>query len=412
MIGGDVRSQENTPALNERGMALVIALVVLIVLSIMSLAFIMSINVGKRNASYDAQAARALNVADAGIAEAMERIRQGEVPNTMDPKDVAQIFLIDEGSVPVLGADSLALGTHQPAGAWLTYSSPSRGPDVLTVGYKTNAARTVIYRYDSTKNPAVQTSSGQPIYQITSTGRHGSSKRTVVAEVVSRALGVNLKAGLTSKKKISAKNYSANGYDHRADTPSQTGNDGSRIPAWETGGTAKPGAWSGKKIKTTDGNLEGVPSKLENQSGFYGGVWDVLNMTQQEFDGFIGEPNGDKKQGNPRGLTYVDRPGGKAHDGKGKFEWKGGFNGDGILYVNGDFKVKGDFTFRGLIYVNGKFEVEGVAWILGGVVAEEVELKGKKNNNRVILRSDDAVSQNIAKGGGLFATLSWRELRD
>ena len=234
-----MRSEVNSKALNERGMALVIALVVLIVLSIMSLAFIMSINTGKRNASYDAQAARALNVADAGIAEAMERIRLGEVPNTMDPKDVAQVFLIDEGSVPVLGADSLALGTHQPAGAWLTYSTATRSPEVLTIGYKTDAARTVIYRYDSTKNPAVQTTSGQPIFQITSTGRHGTSKRTVVAEVVSRALGINLKSALTAKKKISTKNYNSNGYDHRADTPSQSGNNGNRIPAWETGAAPK-----------------------------------------------------------------------------------------------------------------------------------------------------------------------------
>ena len=407
-----MQSRPKSPALNERGMALVIALVVLIVLSIMSLAFIMSINVGKRNASYDAQAARALNVADAGIAEAMERIRLGEVPNTMDPKDVAQIFLVDAGSVPVLGADSLALGTQQPAGAWLTYSSASRGPEVLTIGYKTDAARTVIYRYDATKNPSVQTASGQPIFQITSTGRHGNSKRTVVAEVVSRSLGLNLKAALTAKKKISTKSYNSNGYDHRADTPSQSGNDGNRIPPWETSASPKPGAWCGGKVDVKDGVLQGVPPKLEKQSGFYGGVWDVLNMTQQEFDGFIGEPNGDKKQGNPRGLTYVDRPGGKAHDGKGRFEWKGGFNGDGILYVNGDFKVKGDFTFRGLIYVNGLFEIEGVAWILGGVVAKEVKLTGKKGSERTILRSDESIAQNISKGGGLFATLSWRELRD
>jgi len=411
MNGGGVQSDMKSPTLNERGMALVVALVVLIVLSIMSLAFFMSITSGKRNASYDAQAARALNCADAGIAEAMERIRRGDVPNTMDPKDVAQIFLIDEGSVPVLGADSLALGTQQPVGEWLTYSSPTRGPEVLTVAYKTDASRTVVYRYDSSKNPSVQTTTGPPIYVITATGRNGNSKRTVVAEVVSRSIGVNVKAALTSQKGISLKAMHSNGYDHRADTPSQTGNNGNRIPAWETSATAKPGAWSGKKIKT-DGELEGNPEKLEKQSNFYQGVWEVLNMTQQEFDGWIGEPNGDKKQGNPRGLTYVDRPGGKAHDGKGKFEWKGGFNGDGILYVNGDFKVKGDFTFRGLIYVNGTFEVEGAAWFLGGVVAKDVHIHGKKGSEKAILRSDESISQNIAKGGGLFATLSWREVRD
>ena len=63
--------------------------------------------------------------------------------------------------------------------------------------------------------------------------------------------------------------------------------------------------------------------------------------------------------GNPRGIVYVDRPGGKIGDGKGKFQWQGGFNGDGFLYVNGDLDIKGDFTFRGLIYTEGELKVHG-----------------------------------------------------
>src|SRR5439155_785269 len=78
------------------------------------------------------------------------------------------------GSVPVPGADSIALATSQPADQWLDYSRATQGPGVLTIQYKTDPAKTTIYRYDPALNPAVQTASGNPIYVVTSTGRKGA----------------------------------------------------------------------------------------------------------------------------------------------------------------------------------------------------------------------------------------------
>jgi hypothetical protein len=331
----------------------------------------------------------------------------------MNPNSVARIFLAPDGSVPVVGADTTALGSEQPEDAALTYSTAGNGPDVLTIAYKTDAARTKVYRYDGTANPAIQTATGLPIWVVTAVGRVGSAKRTIVTEIVNKQFTANLKGAVVSNDEIDLKeDTNANGYDHRADTPTFTGADGNRATAWETTNPPKAGAWSRKNVHA-DGKLQGTPLKLEKQTGFYGGPWEVLNMTQEEFTNWIGEPNGDHKQGNPRGITYVAKvdDNGKIHHGE-HFEWKGGFNGDGILYVDGDLDIRGDFTFRGLIYCTGEFRVHGTAWILGGVVSgKHQHIHSKKDKPMSILMSSEAVTQNLNRSSSLFSTLSWREIQ-
>jgi len=409
MAAGNAHSKSD-----ERGMAIVLALLVMLVLSTVAMAIFLNLATAKRNSSYDVQWAKALNNAEAGVAEAMQRIRENDVPNTVNPKMVTQIYLCEQGSVPVVtGTDTTELATDQDPSSWLTYSTAAPSPNVLTVTYKTDNARTVVYRYDDTKTPAIQTASGDPIYVITSTGFYGSAKRTVRAEVVNDLLTPNLKGAVSSAGDVDLKEKSnANGYDYRADTPTHTAEDGNRNKTWETSRTAIPGGWSHKHVHA-DGVLQGANpgTKAENQTNFYQGPWDALNMTQQEFYSWLGDPNGDKKQGNPRGIVYVDRPGGKIGDGKGKFQWQGGFNGDGFLYVNGDLDIKGDFTFRGLIYTEGELKVHGAAWILGGVIAKKhVHLHGKSGGVVQVLRSEDSISQNINKYASTLATLSWREI--
>jgi hypothetical protein len=240
------------------------------------------------------------------------------------------------------------------------------------------------------------------------------ARRTVVAEVVNRQFSPTLRAAVTSNSDINFPDKSsANGYDYRNDTPTGTANDGNRNTTWETSRSAKPGAWTHKTVHMGSGKLQGANpgTKQEKQNGFYAGPWEVFNMTEQEFWSWLGDPNGDKKQGNPRGITYVDRPGGKPGDGKGRFQWKGGFNGDGFLYVNGDLDIKGDFTFRGLIYTEGEIKVHGAAWILGGVISKKnVHLHGKSGGVVQVLRSEDSINQNINKYASAFATISWREI--
>src|SRR5580765_1129709 len=154
------------------------ALLVLLVVGILGAILRVTLAGESKLASYSQREASALNVAEAGVAEACARIRnQDMLYSTANPREVAQIFNAASGNVPVLGTDSSGFATGQPAGQWLSYSTANRGPDVLTVEFKTNRARDQIYRYDPTLSPPINTVSGYPIYRVTSTGVRGGVKR-------------------------------------------------------------------------------------------------------------------------------------------------------------------------------------------------------------------------------------------
>ena len=398
------------PIRNERGAGLLMALLIMAAVAVIATGLMSSIISDRRLSSYNLQRANALNLAEAGVAEALERIRMGDVPSNYNPRMVSQIYRTQPGAVPSVGADTIAMATSQPQGRWLPYSSDVSGQNVLTVQYMTDAARTGIYRYDPAKTPAVQGVSGVPVFVITSPAVYGKSRHTVEATIAQSSIQPNLLSGYTAKEKIKFEGpIYGYGYDYRADTPYGVGNNGNRDAAWEVG-TSRAGAWSGDKIEYKDGSkLYGTPVKSEYQSGFYEGPWQTLNMNQSQFWNWIGPPIDDKKIDVPRGLTYLGRDQDPPQSGKGKFKIKGG-NGDGILYVNGDLEIKGDFTFRGLIYVEGDLKIKGTAWILGAVVvADRNKVRSSKNTNITILSSPESVALNIGKYGGRFVILGWRD---
>ena len=407
---------------NQRGIALVVALLVLVFLSLLASSLMMSLNVETKIAGRTMRESRALNNAEAGVSEALERIRNGDVPNNMNAKMVTQIYLAQAGSLPVVGTDSLALPTEQPSGNWLTYSEAKKGPNILTVTYKTNTARTIVYRYDKTKNPAVNIATGSPIYVITSTGRFGDAQRTVVTEVTQTPIKTYLKAAVTAKKQIHLKKDTYYcGYNHRIDTPTwqaiAKGRDGSvescnddlSKQRWELGGGNLVGAWSEGKVKETS-KCFGTPSTyLANQVGFFAGAWDVFGMTQAEFYQFVGPATQTKKiqNQNMNGVYYFD-PDGKKGKNNGKIELKN-ISGEGFIYVEGEVRIKGDFDFRGLIYATNKIQVDGKLWVLGGVIAGKDLHVHSHEDEAAVLYSEDAIANNIGKYAGPFVTLSWRE---
>src|SRR5437762_1418841 len=101
---------------NERGIALVMALVSLLVVAVIAVVLMTSLNIERKISGSDLRNSQALNLADAGVGEAMSRIRNFDITLPQgNPRSVAQIFLTAAGSVPVLGADSVAIETKQPA---------------------------------------------------------------------------------------------------------------------------------------------------------------------------------------------------------------------------------------------------------------------------------------------------------
>lgn len=398
---------------DERGIALVVAMLVLLVLTLLGVVLMASTVVNRKVAGHDLRASTALNVAEAGIAEAMGQLRSNSaLLNTANPRATAQVFLANAGSVPVLGADSVGVATGQPAGAWLKYSTPGRSADALTIRFKTNPARTQIYRYDGTRNPAVNLVSGLPVYQIQSTGVVGTARRTVISDVIQKPFVANAKAALTANQDIRfIGNAVVCGYNHSGSTPHPAGENGrtgaNPCQPHETSTADLPGSWS--TGTTTNGGAAtrtGNPAYVDAQAGFYAGPWEALGMSQADYQAWIGPPSG-SVPGNLNGLLYLDNNS-TVSDQSGSFGIHGG-TGEGLLYVDGDLTLNASFVYRGLVYVEGDLKMNGQAWILGGVI-----VKGKsrvtQNGGSTILYSGEAITRALSQYGGQFVTLSWREL--
>jgi len=400
---------------SERGVALVMAMLVLLVLSIMAMILMMNVTVNRQMAGMDLRGTQALTVAEAGLGEAMSRLRNGDITlPTTNPKAVAQIYLTPAGSVPVCGTDTTALETVQPTGSWLKYSTPGKSPDVLTVQFKTNNARTQIYYYDSNlATPINTTPTGLPIYVITSTGQQGSSRRRVQAEVIQKPYTAACKAALTGDQDIRfIGNAVVCGYDHKADTPPPAGENG-RLGAnscqphelgatvglpgsWTTGGT-----WNGGAATQT-----GYPfPNVSNGIGFYPGPWAVLGMTQADFYSWLGPAS--TTATTATGIVYLDNDG-IAQNQSGSFAFHG-VTGEGLLYVDGDLTLNATFVYRGLVYIEGDLLMNGQAWILGGLIVKG-RSEIRQTGGATILYSSDAISKALARYGGQFVTLSWREV--
>jgi hypothetical protein len=400
------------PTEDERGIALVTAILVLLVISVLAAVLMMNVTVERKIAGRDLRAAQALNTAEAGVGEALSRIRNGDITLVPgNPRSVAQIFLASAGSVPVLGTDSIALDTRQPAGQWLSYSTPNKSADVLTVHFKTDGSRSVIYRYDNTKTPAINTSTGLPIYVISATGREGPDKRRIVAEVIQKPFNTNIKASVAANVDIRfIGNGVVCGYNHNENTPAPSGMNGRLVAPdcspYETGTGNLPGSWTTQATWNGGGAAQsGNPANVSGQSGFYAGPWEALGLSQAEFYAWVGTPLS-AAPASLDGITYLDNNG-VAQDQSAAIGLQG-VTGEGLLYVDGNLTLNSSFTYRGLIYVEGDLIINGQAWVLGGVIVRgKTELM--HTGGATVLYSGPTITQVLAKYGGQFVTLSWRE---
>src|SRR5580765_16541 len=281
------------PESNERGIALVIAMLILLVMTLLGLVLMAGASLNRGLAGNDQRMRQALNIAEAGIGEAEARIgKQETLMNAADPLAACQVFNTIPGSVPVPGADTIGLATGQPLGTYLNYSTATRGPDVLTIGWKKNTAGTQVMKYDGAQNPAIQTATGIPIYTITSTGRVGQARRTIVTEVIQKPYIVLAKGAFTADVAIdNMGNAVVCGHNHRADTPIGDGVKGRGVMPGdsqhcidnEVGLNDVPGVWDSDVINPGGaaqnfGNPDVLPGQGHNN--FYSGPWDCFGMSQ------------------------------------------------------------------------------------------------------------------------------------
>ena len=399
--------------MDQEGMALILALMVLLVLTVIGAALMANVNTETKISGLKVRDTQALTVAEAGVQEAMLRLRNGDVPDDLNPRNVTVIFNQVAGSLPPVGADTTALATLQTAGSYLNYSTAYKDPMMLTMHYKTHNG--VIQRYDEMANPKVNTATGNPIWVITSTGMSGTSGRTTYAEVCRARINVQVRGAVAANVGIQFKgNINVCGHDHRADTPVNTYPNTCDLlwhapPSNMVHTTCMPGAWSTKDATTKgSANVQGDPIPMKTyQTGFYSGPWDVFTMTQPDFWSWIGSPLSTAPNP-PKGIYYLDNDNVK-QNGSGDFTYNSG-DGEGLLYVDGTLRLNGNFTYRGMIYCEGDLFINGNVWILGGIVVKGKSVVKIANGSAIVLYSADAIQQKITKYGGNLQTIAWREM--
>lgn len=394
---------------NERGIALIMALISLLVIAVIAMVLMVSLNVERKISGHDLRDSQALNLAEAGVGEALARIRNLDISmSTANPRAVAQIFLAPAGSVPVLGTDSTALETEQPAGQWLNYSTAAKSKDALTVQFKTNSAKTVVYKYDASFNPAIQTTSGLPIYRVTSTGRVGRNRVRVQTDVIQKPFNTNIYAAFAAGVPIDLSgNSDVCGFNHRGDTPVGT-KEYSSCDDYETGAGDLPGGWSTGAIGDNgSADQHGLPAVSADNPQFYGGPWEIFGMGQSEFYSWVGAPVNNEPSP-PNGIFHLDSNG-STQDQSGDYAYHGG-DGEGFLYIDGDLTINANFNYKGVIYVEGDLKINGTVWILGTLIVRgKTEVK-IANGNATVLYSKEAIQNALAKYGGQFVTLGWRQV--
>ena len=102
---------------------------------------------------------------------------------------------------------------------------------------------------DRAKDPPVNTLTGFPIYKITSTGIKGGDRRRIVAEVIEKPVNTNIRAALAADQDIRfIGNAVVCGYNHSADTPNPTGENGRGnspdCAPWENVAGDLPASWT------------------------------------------------------------------------------------------------------------------------------------------------------------------------
>lgn len=403
---------------DERGVALLLAIIVLSTLAMIALFLGSMTAVDRRMAGDEVTQAKALHFAEAGVAEALTRISNTEGPKPTVPNaanKVVQILLAN--SVGTAGPDTTLLATSQPAGQWLPYSSANRGPGALTIEFVTNAARTRICRYDKTLNPPIQVYTGMAVFKITSTGTVGSVSRTIVTQVVRIPRDISPSGALVSRQPITLTGTSmACGFNHRIDTPAGAGfngrtggggcneNPGANPPQWEVSTSGIPGVWSTGPVSLGGSATSyGLPAISPNNLGFNTGPWDLVNMNSASFWTWLGAPQF-AMPATPSGITYLDNDG-VTLNGSGSWSLN---DGSGILIADGNLDLQG--SWRGIIYAQGNVRLTGSAWVLGAIVSNQNSLL-KVTGDATVLFSKDAIAEYVGTlvKGGSFLTLSWVE---
>ena len=433
--GEDVRSGAgiaSTHGGRQSGNAMVIALLVLMVMTSVGVAYVAVTKSEKQIAGNSMTAAQAMYAAEAGIAEGLHRMAfPAESTNYIGPVGLPTagwgkyIVLANGASLLDPGAASLASDGLDNDGDSFVDESGERYPEVLTkqtispdalrypfvrVEYKTQGNQ--LLRFGDADNdpitpPVENLVKGAPVLRLTASGRRGNAAKTLEAEAVRFPLvSVGSAIWIGGPTKFNGNAFLVDGHDHAATAPYDTVTGAPPVPAVLTVGP------------TSDAQLDA--GQGDNVMG-EGGTGSVQHSTF-DYD-FVQLWNQlaamcDFKDAGP--LTYGSStpPHGTLADPKvtivdGGLTINGTWQGAGILMVNGNLAMGGGCTFKGIVIATGDVTLSGggpadVARIVGSVIYQGSLVDASKTGGSArVYYSSEAV--NSALTLNRYTLAWWRE---
>ena len=432
--GEDNRPEERTPSGERRqsGNAMVVALLVLMVMTSVGVAYVAVTKSEKQIAGNSMTAAQAMYAAEAGIAEGLHRMAfPAESTNYIGPAGPATAgwgkYIVLASGASMLDTDGGALASDglDNDGDTFVDESGERYPEVLTkqainpdalrypfvrVEFKTQG--TQLLRFgdadDNPTTPPVENLvKGAPVLRITASGRRGNAAKTLEAEAVRFPLvSVASTIWAGGPMGFNGNAFLIDGHDHAATVPYDTLTGAVPVPAILTSGpTSTAGLSTNQKDNVTG---EGGDGSVQQSTFTYDFVqlWSQLTGMADFKDtgpltyGSSTPPHGTLTS--PK-VTVVD----------GGLTINGTWQGAGILMVNGNLAMGGGCTFKGIVIATGDVKLTGggpsdQARIVGGVIYQGslVGASSTSGSGRIFYSSE---AVNAALTLNRYSLAWWRE---
>jgi hypothetical protein len=434
---------------NQKGIALVMALMMTLVLSVLAASMMYNLVNEKKLTANQMRYAEALAISRAGLYEAMARLASidpslhigQDLTGAITPSWTCYVFSDAPGLTPG-GATYEFAQTAQASGDMLDYTIPYTAgfdtSEVLTVRYKRqdrNGNGTIdnlseVYFYDFRQKLIIlgQTDPEfMPVYEIVATGRVGTTNRTIITDLVIPKLNIGAKAAVRSGVTIRGNGTIQNcGHDHLITTPTScrppdcfvvqpgqpSGWHVSRTPAAHpdpnvavSAGCTACGCLPGGETNSTyiengaPKKYFGNPDKVASSPSTVPNIWEMMGMTEAECNALnwgtdVNPVNGFVKVENAGALLNL--PSRTDHM--------------GVLWVKGDLKVGGGNDFKGLIYVEGDFTTAGNSWTLGAICTKGVTQTTFSGTTNVLYSSGMLEQIIKASSGASMQIVSQREI--
>ncbi|MDQ7798619.1 MAG: pilus assembly PilX N-terminal domain-containing protein [Candidatus Edwardsbacteria bacterium] len=458
----------------EKGIALVIAMMLLLVMSVMVAGFMLTITTEQKLGGNQNTYTSALNAAEAGISELSARLSlTGSSPYYIGEGDVVhpdwQARIVNNTSIPTAPANSnidyyssLQASLNDTLQLPYTVSTVNTADSVyvLTARYKTeiNGTDTTIYYYNHATGERIAVASpygapndkSTPIWVIRSTGIRGNVRRSLEVEVSKILFDCNVKASLQTNADIFFRGrggvcghnhpvslwhstgqpdagasltgggglpycHSPRGLYELCNPPSVTDDDAGCLPGIAT----SPGA----TLKGPQGGAvsNGEPPTAGNVT--YQPIWNMLgfadSISMKTAYGFLPAIT------DPTTVSPTDFQG-KALE----FDCDVDIsalnltaNPSGIWWLKKGFKAAGgnNVYFKGIFVVEGGMHISGQFWVLGAMVCNGDIVLGNPSGgpNPVnltgqidVLYSSEAIQDVLSQTSSSagLKQLSWREV--